>query len=130
MTTQQTQVTEELVAMMLDVALTHYPNARKVSRSYLLDQLEERDDSGPDETKEQAVQRIFDFLDSEYRYDFNAAGDLISPPLVKRSPAGYYIGRDYYDFELGSEMHYERESGYMTEEAANRAFASGVWWRS
>lgn len=129
-TTQQTPVTGAMLAIMLDVALTHYPIARKMSRSYLLDQLDEYGSPSSNETPEEAAQRIFDFLDSEFRFNFDAAGDLVSPPFVKHSPAGYFIGRDYYDFDQDGELHYDRESNYFkTEESANRTLATGVWWR-
>ncbi len=56
---------------------------------------------------------------------------MISMLQVNSSlPHSYYIGRDYYDFEMGTELPYERESGYMKEDTANRALVSGVWWRN
>ena len=52
-------------------------------------------------------------------------GDPVSDLKVMHTPAGYYIGRTYFDLECGTDFPYSRESGYMTEADAQAALASG-----
>lgn len=42
--------------------------------------------------------------------------DEVSGPLVMRSPAGYYVGLEYLDKEIGAWLPYDRLTGYFKHE--------------
>ena len=55
-------------------------------------------------------------------------GDPVSDLMVMQSAAGHYIGREYFDLELGFPAPFSRESGYYrTREEAQVALQAGHW---
>lgn len=125
---------KETAMKMLDTALPFYPFAHKVSKSYLMDLLEEADIFLEDDDDELSIcisyDRLYTYMDSKYRYNYDEEGQLVSPPVVLHSPAGYYIGRDYYVFAMNAFLPYARESGYHKKrQSAEIILTMGAWWR-
>jgi hypothetical protein len=55
------------------------------------------------------------------KFPLEIDGDYISNLQVMKSAAGHYIGRSYFDSEIGAELPYSRESGYYaTHDEAQR----------
>lgn len=60
------------------------------------------------------------------RYPHQFGPDFCTDMKVLRSAAGFYLGRLYFDVEVGCELPYSRESDYFaTREQAERALQQG-----
>jgi hypothetical protein len=66
---------------------------------------------------------------NETTFPFNIDGDRVSDLMVLKSNA-WYIGRLYYDFEIGAALPYSRDSQYFaTKHDARRALDTGNFYR-